>query len=129
MGASSHIMTPVASNNYECSESLSTLQVELSGVGTSILNFEWVVLPPCNNKEAMPLEATIRTIFFAERSALDSVLHIKVLTVPPYPCKKNTPPFCLYSGHYGFKYCTLFILNSNRKILYWRIMITSLIQI
>src|ERR1044072_2754713 len=94
MGASSHIMTSVALNNCECSESLSTLQVELSSVGMGILNFEWAVLPPGNNKQAMPLEATARTIFLSERSALDNVLHIKVLPVPPYPCKKNTPPFC-----------------------------------
>ena len=59
------------------------LQVELSSVGTGILNFECVILPPRNDNEDIPLEATLITFFFYERNALDKVLHMKVLPVPP----------------------------------------------
>ena len=39
------------------------LQIELSSVGISILNFEWVVLPPDNKRDVIPLDATVSTIF------------------------------------------------------------------
>ncbi|MCI03703.1 hypothetical protein A2U01_0024743, partial [Trifolium medium] len=48
-----------------------------------ILNLEWAVLPPGNNKEAIPLVATVNTIFFCARKAEARVLHIKVFPVPP----------------------------------------------
>jgi hypothetical protein len=59
------------------------LQVEFSSVGTGILNLEWAVLPPGNNKDAIPLVATVKTIFCCARKADARVLHIKVFPVPP----------------------------------------------
>jgi hypothetical protein len=38
------------------------LHVEFSNVGTGILNLELAVLPPGNNNDAMPLDATVKTI-------------------------------------------------------------------
>jgi hypothetical protein len=69
------------------------LQVEFSCVGTRILNLECAVLPPGNKNEAIPLDATVNTIFFCERKDEARVRHIKVLPVPPYPCKKKAPLF------------------------------------
>jgi hypothetical protein len=58
-------------------------QVELSKVGTGILNFEWAVLPPGSSKEAIPLEATVKQIFPCDLNDEASVLHINVFPVPP----------------------------------------------
>jgi hypothetical protein len=52
-------------------------------VGTGILNFEWAVLPPGNSKDAIPLEATVKTISPFDRKADARVCHIKVFPVPP----------------------------------------------
>jgi len=59
---------------------------------TGIFNFECVVFPPGNNKEAMPLEATIMTILLSDLNETASVFQINVFHVPPYPYKKNIPP-------------------------------------
>ncbi|KAG4975529.1 hypothetical protein JHK86_035003 [Glycine max] len=72
---------------------LSELDFALSSnIGTGIFNFECVVLPPGNNKEAMPLEATIITILLSALNEAASVFQINVFPVPPYPYKKNIPP-------------------------------------
>jgi len=70
------------------------LQIEFSSVGTGILNLECVVLPPDNSRETISLEATVSTILPSERTAADSVFHMNIFLVPPYPYRKNTPP-CL----------------------------------
>ncbi|KAH1099392.1 hypothetical protein GYH30_034849 [Glycine max] len=54
-------------------------------VWTGIANLECVVLPPGNSIEAIPLEATVKTIPPVERIADDKVFHTNVLPVPPYP--------------------------------------------
>jgi len=68
------------------------LQTTLSRVGTRILNFECAVLPSGSNKEAIPLEATFKTIFLLDHRADVNVFHMNVFPVPPYPYKKNIPP-------------------------------------
>jgi hypothetical protein len=45
--------------------------------------FECAVLPPGNNKDAIPLEATVSTIWHFDLKAVDKVFHIKVFPVPP----------------------------------------------
>ncbi|KAJ0622264.1 hypothetical protein HanRHA438_Chr01g0016601 [Helianthus annuus] len=50
-----------------------------------IRNRECVVLPPVSNKEAIPREATFKTIFPFDRSDVDNVFQKKFLPVPPYP--------------------------------------------
>ncbi|KAG5010346.1 hypothetical protein JHK82_018989 [Glycine max] len=57
-------------------------------VWTGIANLECVVLPPGNSIEAIPLEATIKTIPPVERIADDKVFHTNVLHVPPYSYRK-----------------------------------------
>jgi len=68
------------------------LQIELSRVGTGILNLKCVVPPPGRNKEAIPLDATFKTNFLLDRVVDESVFHMNVFPVPPYPYKKNIPP-------------------------------------
>jgi hypothetical protein len=46
---------------------------------------ECAVLPPGNKREAIPLDATVKTILHLDLRALDRVLHINVFPVPPYP--------------------------------------------
>ena len=95
IGASSQIISSAFFNNSEASDPCSIFQTELSNVGTGILNLECAVRPLGSNREAIPLEATVSTIFPSERNAADNVLHMKVFPVPPYPYRKNTPP-CLF---------------------------------
>ncbi|KAH7679130.1 hypothetical protein IHE45_06G038800 [Dioscorea alata] len=52
----------------------------------------WVVLPPGNNNDAIPDDATTRTIFPSERILLIIVFHKNVFSVPPWPYTKNIPP-------------------------------------
>ena len=52
---------------------------------TEISNFECAVLPPGNNKEAMPLKTTIITILLSALSELASVFQMYVFPIPPYP--------------------------------------------
>jgi hypothetical protein len=52
-------------------------------VGTGILNFECAVLPPGSKREAIPLEATVKTISPLDLKYEASVLHMNVLPVPP----------------------------------------------
>ena len=68
------------------------LHVESSKIGTGILNFECAVLPLGNNREAIPLEATIITIFLSALNELASVFQMNFFLVPPYPYRKNMPP-------------------------------------
>ena len=63
IGASSHIINSAYCNNSETSLPCWILQTEVSSVGTGILNFECVVLPPGNNRDAIPLDATVKTFF------------------------------------------------------------------
>ncbi|KAG5035612.1 hypothetical protein JHK87_010522 [Glycine soja] len=57
-------------------------------VWTGIANLECTVLPPGNSIEAIPLEATVKTMPPVERIADDKVFHTNVLPVPPYPYRK-----------------------------------------
>jgi hypothetical protein len=56
------------------------LQVELWVAGTGIANFKCAVLPTGSNKEAIPLEATVRTM-----SPLDQILEAKVFQMKAFP--------------------------------------------
>ncbi|MCH91603.1 hypothetical protein A2U01_0012530, partial [Trifolium medium] len=56
--------------------------VELSKVGTGILNLEWAVLPPGKRSDAIPLEATVKTIWDCDLKDEARVLHMKVFPVP-----------------------------------------------
>jgi len=94
IGASSQIISSAFFNNSDASDPCEMLHIECSSVGTGILNLECVVLPPGNSSEAIPFEATVSTILPSERTAAESVFHMNVLPVSPYPYKKNTPP-CL----------------------------------
>ncbi|KAG4946784.1 hypothetical protein JHK87_042791 [Glycine soja] len=71
------------------------LHVESSKIGIGILNLECAVLPLGNNKEVMPLEATIITIFLFAFNELASVFQMNVSPVPLYPYRKNIPPSSL----------------------------------
>lgn len=62
IGASSHIISLDLIISSDSGLSCVTLQVESSLTFTGIENLEWAVLPPGISKEAMPLEATVRTI-------------------------------------------------------------------
>jgi hypothetical protein len=62
------------------------------------LNFECAVLPPGSSNKAIPLEAAFKTILRFDLKAADSVFHMKVFPVPPYPVMKKTPPFWLLTA-------------------------------
>ncbi|RZC28917.1 hypothetical protein D0Y65_000759 [Glycine soja] len=62
---------------------LSTLQFSFSSMGTGIANLECVVLPPGSNNDAIPLEATVKTIPPLDRIVDDKVFQINVFLVPP----------------------------------------------
>jgi len=83
IGASSQIIRSTNFSSSAASEPYSMLQIEFSMVGIGILNFECVVLPPGNNKDAIPLDATVNTIFLLDLNAEERVLHMKVFHVPP----------------------------------------------
>ncbi|KAH9569795.1 hypothetical protein CY35_02G009500 [Sphagnum magellanicum] len=68
------------------------LQVDSSCRSIGILNLEWVVLPPRNNKDAIPDEATSSTIFPCPRRQDKSVVQTNVSPVPPLPYTKNSLP-------------------------------------
>ncbi|CAM6015528.1 unnamed protein product [Sphagnum balticum] len=68
------------------------LQVDSSCRSIEILNLEWAVLPPRNNKDAIPDEATISTILPCPRRRDRSVVQTNVLPVPPLPYTKNKLP-------------------------------------
>ena len=68
------------------------LHVESSKIGVGTLNFECVVLPSGNNKEVMPLEATIITILLLALNELASAFQMNVFPIPPYPYRKNMQP-------------------------------------
>lgn len=79
-------------NNLASSLPWCILHVESSKVGKEILNLECAILPLGNNKEAMSLEATTRTIFLSVLNEFASVFQMKVFPIPPYPYRKNIPP-------------------------------------
>jgi len=59
------------------------LHVEFCVAGTGIANLECVVLPPGSNNDAIPLEATVKTIPPLDRIVDDKVFQINVFLVPP----------------------------------------------
>ncbi|KAG5032291.1 hypothetical protein JHK82_015869 [Glycine max] len=63
IGASSHIINFVTFKSSANSLPWSILQIESSKVGTGILNLECAVRPLGNNNDAIPLEATVKTIW------------------------------------------------------------------
>ncbi|CAN5965008.1 unnamed protein product [Sphagnum jensenii] len=69
------------------------LQVDSLRRSIGILNLEWAVLPPRNNKDAIPDEATTSTILPCHRKQDRSVVQTNVLPVPPLPYTKNSLPF------------------------------------
>ncbi|KAH9554127.1 hypothetical protein CY35_08G048000 [Sphagnum magellanicum] len=68
------------------------LQVDSSCRSIGILNLEWAVLPPRNNNDAIPNEATANTILPCLRRRDKSVVQTNVLPVPPLPYTKNNLP-------------------------------------
>ncbi|CAK9199069.1 unnamed protein product [Sphagnum troendelagicum] len=68
------------------------LQVDSSCKSIGILNFEWVVLPPVSNKNAILDEATASTILPCPCRRDRSVVQTNVLPVPPLPYTKNSLP-------------------------------------
>ncbi|KAG4939929.1 hypothetical protein JHK87_043800 [Glycine soja] len=64
ISASSHVIKLVTLSNSANSFPWVILQTKSSKVGTGILNFECVVLPLGGNKEAISLDAIVKTIFF-----------------------------------------------------------------
>ncbi|CAK9260197.1 unnamed protein product [Sphagnum jensenii] len=68
------------------------LQVDSSCRSIGIWNLEWAVLPPGNNKDAIPDEATTSTILPCPHKWDRSVVQTNVLPVPPLPYTKNSLP-------------------------------------
>ncbi|CAK9865282.1 unnamed protein product [Sphagnum jensenii] len=69
------------------------LQVDSSCRSIGILNLEWAIMPPRNNKDTIPNEATASTILPYPRRRDRSVVQTNVLLVPPLPYTKNSLPF------------------------------------
>ncbi|KAL5163284.1 hypothetical protein HKD37_07G020216 [Glycine soja] len=76
---------------------VSTPKVGLSS--TSIANLECVVLPLGNNNEAIPLEATVKTMPPLDRTTDDKVFHIKVL--PRRKASSSCRTTLQMKGNYG----------------------------
>ncbi|KAF8045240.1 hypothetical protein N665_5364s0002, partial [Sinapis alba] len=74
IGASSQIIREAFPTNSAWWPPGSILQVENSSV-----------LPPGSNKEAIPLDATLRKISPFDRSAAERIFHKNVFHVPPNP--------------------------------------------
>ncbi|KAG4909109.1 hypothetical protein JHK87_055225 [Glycine soja] len=55
---------------------------------TGIANLECVVLPSGSSNEAIPLEATVKTIPQLDCIIDDKIFQINVFPVPPYPQRK-----------------------------------------
>ncbi|KAH9546490.1 hypothetical protein CY35_12G097500 [Sphagnum magellanicum] len=68
------------------------LQVDSSCRSIGILNLEWAILPPRNNKDVIPDEATASTILPCPRRQDISVVQTNVLPIPPLPYTKNSLP-------------------------------------
>ncbi|KAH9545592.1 hypothetical protein CY35_12G056000 [Sphagnum magellanicum] len=68
------------------------LQVDSSCRSIGILNLEWAVLPPKNNKDAIPNEVTASMILPCPRRWDRNVVQTNVLSVPPLPYTKNSLP-------------------------------------
>lgn len=56
----------------------SILQMEVSIVGTEILNLELIVLPPSNNKIEIPFDATFKIIYLLERNAVKMIFYMNI---------------------------------------------------
>ncbi|KAK9664764.1 hypothetical protein RND81_14G066400 [Saponaria officinalis] len=85
-GASSQIISLVLIKTLVNSESgVIPLQKESSLTFRGMPNLECAVLPPGNNNDTIPLEATGSTILPLERIPAHSVFHKNVLPVPPCP--------------------------------------------
>jgi hypothetical protein len=68
------------------------LQVNSSCRSIRILNLEWAILPPRNNKDAIPDETTISTILPCLHRQDRNVVQTNVLPIPPLPYTKNSLP-------------------------------------
>jgi hypothetical protein len=69
------------------------LQVDSSCRSIEILNLEWAVLLPRNNKDAIHDEATASTILPCPRERNNIVVQTNVLSFPPLPYTKNSLPY------------------------------------
>jgi hypothetical protein len=68
------------------------LQVDSSCRSIKILNIEWAVLPPKNNKDAILDEAIVSTILPYPGRRDRTIVQTNVLPVPPLPYTKNNLP-------------------------------------
>jgi len=59
------------------------LQVESSLINSGMQKVECVVSPPGSCQEAIPLDATFKTIMLLLLRVADNVFHINVFPVPP----------------------------------------------
>ncbi|RID45892.1 hypothetical protein BRARA_I02586 [Brassica rapa] len=93
IGASSQMIRDASFTKSAASVPGVRLHRENSSGLIGIPNLECAVLPPCNRSEAIPLEATFKTISPLDLIAADNNLHRNVFPVPPNPYTKKTPPF------------------------------------
>ncbi|WVZ16545.1 hypothetical protein V8G54_009527 [Vigna mungo] len=95
------------------------LQTEVSNVGNKILNFECVFLLPESRRQAIPLEATFKTIFRGDRKVDDKVFHMKVFLIPPYLYKIKHSAFILTNNvNYYVENFFLFICRIKYRFKY-----------
>ncbi|PVH38707.1 hypothetical protein PAHAL_5G331500 [Panicum hallii] len=96
INASSHIIREVFLIKSASVVPLLISQIAVSSRSTGILKRECAVLPPGNNNEATPEEATARTIFLADLMDVIIVVHKNVFPVPPKPeTKYNAASFAI----------------------------------
>ncbi len=92
IGASSQMIKSVLRTNSVIFIYYVMLQVDSSCILIGILNFEWAVLSPTSNKDAILDDATTSTILPYPRRRDKSVVQTNVLPVPPLPYTKNSLP-------------------------------------
>ncbi|GJY09560.1 hypothetical protein Tco_0377745 [Tanacetum coccineum] len=83
LGASNQLQVLTKPENY--AKHLALMSCALSWKWQRILNREWAVRPADRSREAIPDEATAKTIFPLDRSVLVIVFQRNVLPVPPWP--------------------------------------------
>jgi len=92
IGASSQIIRLALRTNSATFIYCVMLQVNSLCKSIKILNPEWAVLLPINNKDAIPNDTTTSTILPCPRRRDTSIVQTNGLLIPPLPYTKNSLP-------------------------------------
>jgi hypothetical protein len=89
IGASSHMIKERCTIKSARKVPLLMWHMDDSSMTIGILNRKWAVRPPGSNREAIPDEATARTMSFSDRRREIIAFQRNVFPVPPHPYTKK----------------------------------------